>query len=441
MAFFRCGGNVGKNSLILPDNIEALNIFKDDKRVIIFWDVPESSEIEIEKFNIYYCKAESLPGTLEDFTYYTSVGKDIRTCEITPLENDVNYYFVVESVSVEDYENASLRGSNKACTKDTEIVLSNSSKYYYSKNGIEWTEQSADVAVSKIKYVNDRWISISTTCNTTTSYYQNSEYLHKIVGTLYYSFDSVSWVTVNFTVKEYTDTSTSSGEIDALLDNVEYINGMYAIVSYKNGMILTKDFKEFTYQFFSYYHESSSDMDDCHFYKVGNYIVSANHRRNSLYTGGHLRIFNNDFQIIEDISLKDYGSAVYDIPFLFANYTFGMYFCARGTLYYINGKSGTVTAIAKFDQGKRISSMFVDEKYVYYIQYSTWKWYRALLGDTEFTEIGKGNENFNLYNVITIGDKWIARNWNTVMYSKKDISNWIKTIEASSIFMDTKGGY
>lgn len=439
MAFFRCGGNVGKNSLILPENVEVLNVFKDDKRVIIFWDIPKNSEIEIEKFNIYYCKAEALPETLEDFTYYTSVGKDIRRCEITPLENDVNYYFVVESVSVEDYENASLRGSSdKVCTRDTEIVLScgNSNTYYYSKNGIDWSAQETYKEGSRIHYVNDRWISIAPTSGSVNI----SDNSYKITGTLYYSFDRVSWVTVNFSAVQSPYSSPNNvSRSETFVNNVEYINGMYAIASYRGGIVLTKDFKEFTRQSFSTL--PSTRTYERYFYKVGNYIVSAYQEYNTSSTDVTLEIYTNGFEKINMKSFSDTGTNTYDRLFLFATYSFGMYFCARGTLYYINGESGSVTVVAKFDTGERIYSMFVDEKYVYYLQYSTWKWYRALLGDTEFTEIGDSSKNFSTQDVITIGDKWIARTSSEVMYSKKDISNWITTKKVSSSFMDSKGGY
>lgn len=111
MIYYRCGGT-GEKSLVLPDNISSFTIYSGDGELRLTWALPENSEVEIDKFNIYTCKTDVAPTSLSDFTLHGSVSSTATNYTINGLDNDSNYYVVIESVTSEEYENASLRNMN-----------------------------------------------------------------------------------------------------------------------------------------------------------------------------------------------------------------------------------------------------------------------------------------------------------------------------------------
>lgn len=96
-------------SLILPDNaISAITSY--DNKLIVSWNKPTVSEIAIDKYNIYW--STNKPSSLKDFSNSASVNSNTFEYTITGLTNGTVVYVVVESVSSEGYENASLRTLN-----------------------------------------------------------------------------------------------------------------------------------------------------------------------------------------------------------------------------------------------------------------------------------------------------------------------------------------
>lgn len=106
------GGNSGniKKSFVLPVNVSTLTVNSTTTDLILTWEIPDQSEMQIEKFNIYYTDASTNPILLSDFTFCASVGSTTTAYTITGLDSSKTYKIVVESVSVEGYENASLKG-------------------------------------------------------------------------------------------------------------------------------------------------------------------------------------------------------------------------------------------------------------------------------------------------------------------------------------------
>lgn len=102
-------GSGGKKSLILPDNaISAIDSY--DNKLIVRWNKPAASEIAIDKYNIYW--STKRPSSLKDFSNSASVNSNTFEYTITGLTNGTVVYVVVESVSSEGYENASMRNLN-----------------------------------------------------------------------------------------------------------------------------------------------------------------------------------------------------------------------------------------------------------------------------------------------------------------------------------------
>lgn len=162
MAYFRCGGGDGKKSLILPDNVSNTFIKAFDSKLLLLWDLPTNSEVPIEYFNIYYCKTDVQPTSLEQFTLHGTALPTDTSYEITGLDNNENYYVVVESVTTDDYENASMRGVTSGLPSDVEFVcIGISGESYSSTNGYEWEEVTGAVCscnVNALAYGNGKYV-------------------------------------------------------------------------------------------------------------------------------------------------------------------------------------------------------------------------------------------------------------------------------------------
>lgn len=144
-AFGGSGGGSGniKKSLVLPVNVSTLTVNSTTTDLILTWEIPDQSEMQIEKFNIYYADASTNPTLLSDFTFFTSVNNTATAYTITGLDSSKTYKVVVESVSVEGYENASLKGvATTVLIGDSGYFLvTNQGRLLFSAEGINgWTE-------------------------------------------------------------------------------------------------------------------------------------------------------------------------------------------------------------------------------------------------------------------------------------------------------------
>lgn len=134
----------GRKSLILPDNaISAIDSY--DNKLIVHWNKPAASEIAIDRYNIYW--STSRPSSLKDFSNSASVNANTFEYTITGLTNGTVVYVVVESVSSEGYENASMRNLNSNNVGKPYFLTTRNSKpdltsgaYYctYSNDGKTW---------------------------------------------------------------------------------------------------------------------------------------------------------------------------------------------------------------------------------------------------------------------------------------------------------------
>lgn len=132
-------GGGGKKSLILPDNaISAIASY--DNKLIVRWNKPAASEIAIDKYNIYW--STKRPSSLKDFSNSASVNSNTFEYTITGLTNGTVVYVVVESVSSEGYENASMRNLNSGNVGKPyflSIRKNSGSKFcIYSNDGKAW---------------------------------------------------------------------------------------------------------------------------------------------------------------------------------------------------------------------------------------------------------------------------------------------------------------
>lgn len=135
----------GGKSLILPDNVRNMIVTTEIGGLTLSW-FPLESEIAIKNFNIYIVKQDTAPTSLKDFTKVATIEPDLSSYTITGLENNTSYYIVVESVSVDGYENASLRGMENARPRNGYWLVSrpynwntsSGSYLYYSEDGMNW---------------------------------------------------------------------------------------------------------------------------------------------------------------------------------------------------------------------------------------------------------------------------------------------------------------
>lgn len=104
-------GGGGKKSLILPDNT-PVDLYSYDGKIVVKWQKPTTSEVPIASYNLYWVQSSTKPTSLKGFTNKVSVSSNATEKEITGLIDGKMYWFVLESVSSEGYENASLRATN-----------------------------------------------------------------------------------------------------------------------------------------------------------------------------------------------------------------------------------------------------------------------------------------------------------------------------------------
>lgn len=130
----------GRKSLILPDNaISAIDSY--DNKLIVHWNKPAASEIAIDRYNIYW--STNKPSSLKDFSNSASVSSNTFEYTITGLTNGTVVYVVVESVSSEGYENASMRNLNSNNVGKPYFLTTRKEQYgghscTYSDDGKTW---------------------------------------------------------------------------------------------------------------------------------------------------------------------------------------------------------------------------------------------------------------------------------------------------------------
>lgn len=112
----------GKKSLILPDNANITGVYSYDGELKVQWNIPTGSEAPIDHFILYWVKADEKPTSLKQFTNKMEISVDATEVTLTGLENQAKYWLVLESVSDEGYENASLRKANTGSTGEAIFV-------------------------------------------------------------------------------------------------------------------------------------------------------------------------------------------------------------------------------------------------------------------------------------------------------------------------------
>lgn len=140
------GGRPRRKSLILPDNISDLSIAADTDSLSLNWTIPES-EIAIDHFNVYIAQQDIAPVNIDNMALKTVLEPTVTTLSISNLISGLMYYVVITSVSVDGYENASLRGMENAITTKGYWLLGlgyvsggNIARIYYSDDGETWNE-------------------------------------------------------------------------------------------------------------------------------------------------------------------------------------------------------------------------------------------------------------------------------------------------------------
>ena len=101
-------GGGGKKSLILPDNA-PIDLYSYDGKIVVKWQKPTNSEVSIASYNLYWIQSDDKPTSLKGFTNKVSVASTATEKEVTGLTDGKMYWFALESVSSEGYENASMK--------------------------------------------------------------------------------------------------------------------------------------------------------------------------------------------------------------------------------------------------------------------------------------------------------------------------------------------
>lgn len=413
MNYFRCGGGGSEKTLVLPDNTVAINVFSNEKSVTIMWDIPQDSEAVIEKFNIYYCKSDTKPVSLNEFTLYKTVEPTVNTCVIENLGNDTNYYIVVCSVTTDDYENASLRGVENGIPRKAEIVIAGYHTCASSEDGLNWDKMTND-SISKIEWVNDRWIQPTI---------DNSK--------IYYSFNKINWIVATF------DSSLYYSKTD-VLPHIEYSKGIYYILLGKictsstetrqGKIVTTRDFINYTEHEINYYFSGASILAN-EFAVINKFIVVATKDSNNSANYGYIDIYDTEFNKINSVKVIATASNLYSSYVFVQSHSYGAYIIMFQNLYYFNGVTGTLTLIFTFESSNYAYSTFRDGEKIYISRYSD-TWLQIDIGSMEVVDTGITPSGFpsQIIGIASTKNRWVARNKSdrsAVYYSGKDLGNWI----------------
>ena len=152
MAWFRCGGGEiqqsSGGSVILATNPTISLNKASNNSVTITWAKP-SSEVTIAKYQVYKYKSTTAPTSLSQMTLVGST-TDL-TYTVANLDVPSKYFFVVTTVTSDDYENASIKGGQSMAFSNTCFVAKTSTGVFASNDLVTWTDVTA--AAGNPKYI------------------------------------------------------------------------------------------------------------------------------------------------------------------------------------------------------------------------------------------------------------------------------------------------
>lgn len=152
MAWFRCGGGEiqqsSGGSVILATNPTISLNKASNNSVTITWAKP-SSEVTIAKYQVYKYKSTTAPTSLSQMTLVGST-TDL-TYTVANLDVPSKYFFVVTTVTSDDYENASIKGGQSMAFSNTCFVANTSTGVFASNDLVTWTDVTA--AAGNPKYI------------------------------------------------------------------------------------------------------------------------------------------------------------------------------------------------------------------------------------------------------------------------------------------------
>lgn len=159
-------GGGGKKSLILPDNV-PVDLYSYDGKIVVKWRKPLATEVPIASYNLYWVQSDVKPTSLKDFTNKLSITYEKTEQEVVGLTDGKVYWFALESVSSEGYENASMRNVNNMNAGEPFYVMQglnrrNVTEAYdivevrTSTDGRSWKRINTESAIGGIKDTGDR---------------------------------------------------------------------------------------------------------------------------------------------------------------------------------------------------------------------------------------------------------------------------------------------
>lgn len=143
------GGGGAKKSLILPDNA-TISLINDVDNITVNISGLGNTEIEIKELNVYLLQTDTKPNSIKEMKKIATLSPDTKSYTIEGLDSGLTYYVAVESVSVEGYENASMRKIKSAFTRNGLFFAIQYTKYfgenhYYSEDGKAWKKIPFDL--------------------------------------------------------------------------------------------------------------------------------------------------------------------------------------------------------------------------------------------------------------------------------------------------------
>lgn len=152
MAWFRCGGGelqqASGGAVLLAPNPTITLTKVSSNSVTITWAKP-SSEVTIVKYQVYKYKSTTAPTSLNQMTLVGSTTN--LTYSVENLDVPSTYFFVVTTVTSDDYENASVKGRQWIKFSNTCFVAKTNTGVFASNDLVTWTDVTA--AAGNPKYI------------------------------------------------------------------------------------------------------------------------------------------------------------------------------------------------------------------------------------------------------------------------------------------------
>lgn len=146
-------GGGGKKSLILPDNA-PIDLYSYDGKIVVKWQKPTTSEVSIASYNLYWIQSDDKPTSLKGFTNKVSVVSTATEKEVTGLTDGKTYWFALESVSSEGYENASMKKISSMNAGSTRFLVlkgaQTNNSYYSSTNSFGIVDENMKLLYSSV---------------------------------------------------------------------------------------------------------------------------------------------------------------------------------------------------------------------------------------------------------------------------------------------------